>query len=171
MFIIYLVLGLILLIACWVIFVPVNIELNISERNLSISQPISFSIRMNPLKSQPMELRVLGIKLTNLSPSIQKKQQKKGRKEKSDFSRSRKAWLALVRNASRSLRLKSVWLDIDTGDVVANAKLVPLALLASSLHEKALVQINFQGKVEGWLRANISLYILLAAFILFLTSK
>ncbi|MGE4016614.1 MAG: hypothetical protein AB7E82_09770 [Cyclobacteriaceae bacterium] len=171
MFIIYLFSGLILLIVGWVIFVPVNIEVNVSDRYILITQPVSFSMSMYPTVSPWMQLHIMGIRVQSPSPAAKEKQETKPQKQKPGLSRSRKAWFGLVRSAARSLHLKSLWLNIDTGDVMANAKLFPFAWLASNLHEKATIQINFVGKVEGCLKASISLYVLIAAFILFLTSK
>ncbi len=65
----------------------------------------------------------------------------------------------------KSLTLKDLIVDIDTGDVILNAKLVPAAYLINNMTHNALVNINFEGRLQFVLRMELRLYIILLALI------
>lgn len=74
-------------------------------------------------------------------------------------------WIGLMRPMLRAFHIRRFNLDIDTGDVVTNAQLIPLFLLVSRppLH----VVTNFEGKVLVDIDISLHIYKAVLAFLRF----
>ncbi len=75
----------------------------------------------------------------------------------------------LLKGILRSITIKKLALDIDTDDVVYNAKLVPLCYSLS--RGPVSLNMNFHGRVYACFNAEIKLYKIGWAFLLFFTKK
>lgn len=92
---------------------------------------------------------------------------KKKIKTKKDSTSTKKtfgSWLTLLTRSLKCLTIKKLNINIDSGDVVMNAKLIPIAYFLSTQNNMQ-VNINFQGDVYGYLEAKIRLRVLVSAFI------
>jgi len=61
--------------------------------------------------------------------------------------------------------VKNLTIAIDTGDVVLNAELTPIAFMLTKKSRNRLIEINFEGHLLMVLNAEIRLYIILIAVI------
>src|SRR5690606_14612110 len=108
-------------------------------------------------------------------PAKEKKPVKKARPKKKTETKSRglkksaHAWFFLIRKGLSSFRLRKLWLDVDTDDVVLNAQLVPVMMLLN--RGPVWMQTNYNGRVSLQLVAEGRLNKLLWAFLRFLTKK
>jgi len=125
---------------------------------------IGFLARLS-LEKDPMELLRLHLKVLFMDffwrPSDLSSRGKPKRKpaRKGKVGKKRRMTLAQGKRLLQSFRVKSFRLELDTGDPILNAQLVPLGFLMGPYSEK--VGINFQGRNDILLQiANRPIYIL-----------
>lgn len=147
----------IMLVVAWLLLVPVSIVLNAASDDYRIQQTGTFRFRMIFDPAIKGELTILGLQIRTGKRGSGRKKEKKPKEKmpKTNGSRSLREWTSLGLSMVRTIRVNRFIADIDTGDVVMNAQLVPVFLLAS--RAPAHLATNFEGRVL--LDINISFYV------------
>lgn len=170
-FVIVILLVFVFLIA-WILFVPVSILVNTDADHYRISQPGVFSLEAHFHPEFTWEVRMLGIRLdltgSNKKYKLTKKVTPQVEKHKTK-KKSKEAWLLLIRGMVKSFHLTTFHLTIDTGDVVLNAKLIPVMYMIS--RGPVSLATNFHGRVYLYVNAEARLYRIIWTLIQFLTKK
>ncbi|KYG82458.1 hypothetical protein [Roseivirga echinicomitans] len=143
----------------WVLFTPVMLVCNTTTNTYELSQLGTFSARVIRGEKMEVEFRIFGIKF---KPTQDKKTNKKRKKKKSWASSHP---LRLARGCMKGVIVKKLTLDIDTGDVITNANLVPVAFFLTNTSQDRFIHINFEGRLLAHLEVKIKLYIILIAII------
>jgi hypothetical protein len=115
------------------------------------------------------KLRLFGIDVqlkSRKSPEPKLKEEKAKRKR---MRKSLHAWRFLIERTLRSFTVRSAIADVDTGDVVLNAQLVPVFLFAS--RGPVVLNINFTGRVYFHLEVSNRPGRILWIFLKFLIKK
>jgi hypothetical protein len=150
---------------------PVKLYVDTDENRYELSHwpVLFFSISFYDYGIIPY-LRLVGVKFKLTSIGKSKVDRKpKQKKSKPRFSKSFPSWRFLISRILRSFIVQDLTMDIDTGDVATNAKLVPLTLLANG--RVVHLSTNFQGRVYLHLEACNRFGKLAWIFIQFLTKK
>jgi len=155
---------------------PIVLYIDSEEQRYEVCQfPVfKFFIEYSTLKPR---LNILGWAVPISSVNDNKKSSEKHReirksKEKKTvgiFSKSVNAWKFLVQGVIKSFSVKRVVLLMDTDDVVLNAKLTPVCMLAT--RGPYTFQTNFEGRVYFHLEILNKPGRLLWIFLQFLTKK
>ena len=134
-----------LLLFAGALFTPVILYVDTDLGRYEIFQlPVfRYSILLKDNVVKP-RLRLLGIEI-NLKPKTDYKPKIKKAKPGSRAQKSLDAWLFLIQRLIRSFTVKKVVADLDTGDVVLNAQLFPVFMIAG--REPVMLRINFSGRV------------------------
>lgn len=93
--------------------------------------------------------------------------EKKEMKRKSQ--KSPEAWKFLIKGIAKSISIKKLLLNIDTDDVVLNAQLVPVLVMART--KTVNIATNFNGQLYAHVEMDTYLNKVLWIFIQFLTKK
>jgi hypothetical protein len=161
MIVLALILLFIFLLIGWILFVPLVVDLDTSRSLFQIYQPVTFRFWITQDFSP--SLRIFGITISLRGSTTKHKQQAKQKKTKKTVSASQ--WRLQVKKILSSITIKRFIIDVDTGDVVTNAKLVPIFLMLS--RDRFHWATNFEGRVYvNWL-AEVRLYQIGWAFLLF----
>jgi hypothetical protein len=157
------------LLLAWVVFVPIRLYIDTDTHRYEISQAGTFVTWLRFDKGLHVSLKIFGVPLrfTNRAKVNDKREKTKHSKMKT--TKTKAAWYSLIRNIACSFTLKKFILNIDTGDVVLNAKLVPVLLIAQN--ETLYLSTNFTGRLYAHIELNAQLNKVLWAFLKFLTSK
>jgi hypothetical protein len=158
-----------------VLLTPVVLYIDTDKNRYEVKQLPAFRFSFDVRKFSP-ELRLLGIPI-QIKWTEQKKENTSIKKEKKadhksngkGFSKSWRAWKFLVTRALKSFRVKRLVLLVDTDDVVWNARLTPVLILAS--RGPFFIQTNYNGRMYCAVEASLTPGRLLWIFILFLTKK
>jgi hypothetical protein len=144
------ILGLLMTLVVILLAVPIIVYVDTAEGRYEVKVKglVTFSVEGRwPFRPQ---VKVLGMTVRQKARRGKEmkveKRIKKEKKKTSFLSRKTfRAWWFLISRALRSFQIKSLVINIDTGDVVSNARLVPWFVLLSRgpLH----LQTNFQGHV------------------------
>lgn len=102
-------------------------------------------------------------------PGGPKRKKRKSRKEKSGKGRSWQSVLTLIRSSFGSFKVEQFRVDLDTGDCISNAWLVPVFHLASQ--KGAVLTVNYSGETEVVFSAKNRLIRLLLPLIRFFMTK
>lgn len=167
------ILSLILLLLLWLLFVPFYIRIDTISGRYEFYQPVSFGLLYG---EHGWTVRVLGINM-QAKPSPDKKPEQptpgktgEARRKKNLFARrSFASWCAFVTRIVKSFHVRQLDVDLDTGDVVVNAQLVPVMLLLS--RDQVSLRTNFDGRVSARVLVWVRLSSLVWAFILFTLNK
>ncbi|MCU0357623.1 MAG: hypothetical protein MUE95_08585 [Cyclobacteriaceae bacterium] len=173
---IVLTIGLILLLLLLgVLITPIVLFIDTDQNRYEVRQLPAFRISFDIKKLSP-QLKLLGIPIPikwnsqkSKEGSIEKEKQAVKKSNRKGFSKSWRAWKFLVTRAVESFRVKRFVVLVDTDDVVWNAQLTPLFLLASQ--GPCTLQTNYNGRMYCTLEASLTPGRLLWIFILFLTKK
>jgi hypothetical protein len=153
----------------WMLFVPVHLWINTDLNRYEFSQPGILTISLQPGKIPFYKIKILGLKIQtsdHAKVSTAKPNEKKGR---AGIKRSFKTWMFLFKGVLNSFRVKRFILNIDVGDVVLNAQLIPILLLMS--RGPVSMNTNFNGRNYLDLEVEGRLNKVLWTFIRFLTKK
>jgi hypothetical protein len=149
----------------WILFTPLELEVDTELANYQCYQ--RGTLRFWLASDFRPHLRVFGISvpLKGNKKTTELKTTKPNRKRSVSF----RQWQALVARISRSIAITRFHLDLDTDDVVMNAQMVPVFFFLS----RGPVQLNtnFEGRVYASVRAELKLYRIAWAFLLFFTKK
>lgn len=176
MWVVLIILSVLLLLLIGFLVTPIVLYIDSDEQRYEVRQlpMIRFFVDVNTLRPC---LTILGIsiplpiskkkkvRLTNEEKIHPQKREKGG----GLFRKSYAAWRFLVRGILNSFKIRHCVFLLDTDDVVLNAKLTPLFLLAS--RGPVYVQANFEGRVYLHLEVLNRPVSLLWVFIKFLTKK
>ncbi len=175
MWIVLTIVSVLLLLLIGVLVTPVVLYIDTDENRYEVRQLPAFRFSFDVDQYKP-QLRLLGIPVP-INWTEKKKENTSVKKEKKPenpsggkgFSKSWRAWKFLVTRAIKSFRVKRFVLLVDTDDVVWNAQLTPLCLLAS--RGPCVIQTNDNGRMYCNFEASLTPGRLLWIFILFLTKK
>ena len=160
-----LIIGLLLIIIVgWLLFMPLVVEVDTDRARYQVVQRGTFRFWISS-DFQP-HLRVIGISVPLKSDAQKKLPNKKlTTKTKSKRQLHPRSLIDLLKRIYKSISVNWFYLDLDTDDVLLNAQLVPSFLLVSKgpIH----LTTNFEGRVYASLRAEIKLYRIGWAFLLF----
>lgn len=143
----------------WVLFIPVVILIDSEEKTYQIRQKGIFTIDLATGEGFKFRFKVMGMKVKSDNQKKEKKTAPKKRKRKI------KRPIVLLRKCMRALSIKTLSVDIDTDDVVLNAKLIPFAFFLSNTSQNRYININFEGRIFIYLLAELQLYLILLAFV------
>lgn len=152
-----------LFIVAWLIFWPWVLEVDTARNTYQFYQ--TGTVRLWLTTGLQPHLRVFGISvpLTAREEDRGVKEHTKPKKKKRQFRLQHMfdLWKGIV----NSIKINWFYLDLDTDDVVLNAQLVPVFYWMSRgpIH----LTTNFEGRVSSRLRAELKLYRMGWAFLLF----
>ncbi|MEZ5069597.1 MAG: hypothetical protein R2751_01170 [Bacteroidales bacterium] len=137
----------------WILASPLRVRVRSDERTLSVSLPGLAGVTLRPGGSLVLlRIRVFFVRFT-LDPLASRRRKKKEKstkpekktKDKRKTGRSPAQQAGLVRALLRAVRIRHLYLDLDTGDFSLNAMLYPaLALVRTPRIQTA---INFEGRL------------------------
>jgi hypothetical protein len=163
-------LGILLLLILGFLFAPIVLYIDSDEQRLEVSQfPLTkIFFTFENYTVQP-HVRFLGVDIPVKNKKSESPAATKKKTKKKSFKRSASAWRFLIYRVWKSFRVTRFDVDIDTDNVVTNAQLVPVFLLAS----RGPVQLNsnYQGRVYVHLEVTSLPARLLWIFLQFLTKK
>ncbi len=143
----YIIIALILLLLCWILFVPVMVRINSHTGYLGITLPGIFNGYLVP-GDERFRIRIwiffIPIQIDPFKPG------KNRRNPKKKPSRKKRQWFNRLGNGkqfkkvSRAIWIRKLDLDIDTDDVMLNASLVP-AFTMINANSRLNMQVNFEG--------------------------
>jgi len=154
--------------------VPFIVYVNTDEHRYEVGQFPGFKLSIDHTTLRPQltllgfHLPLSGEKRDKEAKSIEKKPASPEKKQ-SIFQKSFKAWRFLVLEILSSFRIKRFVLLLDTDDVVLNAKLTPLCMLAT--RGPYLIQTNYTGRMYCALEVTNTPGRLLWIFLQFLIKK
>jgi hypothetical protein len=152
-------------ILAWLVFTPVVLIADSSNKRIEIRQLGTFRFSWTP--GAPAEFAILGFRKMINTREAEHKQKEPAKKRR--LRKSPESWLFLVRGCLKGVSLRKLVLNLDTGDVVLNAQLVPAMVLLSS--RDVNLSTNFSGVVYLHMEIEARLNKLLWTGILFLTKK
>ena len=155
---------------------PIVLYIDSEEQRYEVQQFPAFKFFIDSDTLKP-RLTILGLAVPISSgrdkkqPPVRKEEISRGKKKKSGglFAKSVGAWRFLIQGVIKSFRVKRLILLLDTDDVVLNAKLTPVCMLAT--RGSYTFQTNFEGRVHFHLEVLNKPGRLLWIFLQFLTKK
>ena len=161
---------LIILTIGWVLFIPIVVNVNTQREVYEVYQRGTVRFWMSN-EFQPC-MQVWGISVPFQSNKKTDTKKSAHKTKKSVGKRSSISWsnvMALGKRILKSITVRWFQLDVDTDDVVLNAKLVPVfAWLSRGPVE---LTTNFQGRVFANLRMEVKVYSIGWALFLFFTKN
>ena len=150
---------------------PVLLFINTDEQRFEIWQPGVLQFNFYPSQEKMMRLKIfhINIPLARNSGNKTKNNAPVKSKKKSKSKRSWQSWIFLVHGILASFRIKRIEVKLDCGDVVFNAKLIPVVILFNGA--AGTFNVNFVGRNYLYLYAQVRLNKILWNFIRFLTKK
>lgn len=151
--------------------IPVSLYIDTDQGRYEVFQRPAFRF-FAIIKNETIvpQLQIAGVNIPLQSRRKRSiKKAKKSTVKKTGFRRSVSAWRFLVERLLKSFAIKQAVVDLDTDNVVLNAQLVPLFLLASQgpVH----LSTNFNGRVYFHLEVRNRPANILWIFLRFLTKK
>lgn len=147
--------------SAWILFNPITLDLDTDHNRYKLYQRGIFNASL-AIDTMKIQVSIFGIRITTRQrASSDSDRHRKKTKSKSDF----RTYRPLITKLIRRINLNRLILDIDTDDVVLNAKLVPVCLLLNGSNRS--FYINFSGRLYFHLKATVYLYQLLYEFISF----
>ena len=143
----YILIALILLLLCWVLFVPVKVRINTHTRNLGITLPGIFNVYAIP-GDERFRIRAWLFFIPFQIDPFKPGKSRRNRKKKP--AKKKRQWFNRMGNSKQFKKvIRAVWirkldLDIDTDDVMLNASLVP-AFTMINANSRLNMQVNFEG--------------------------
>lgn len=131
-------------IVLWLLLKRVSVRFDLQDGRCEVWQPFSFRLAVNLKTPRLFELRVLGFKIKKSTGSHvnRKKKRKSSSTDKTSSFSAKRRGAFLLRALSR-IKVHAFRANIDTGDPVLNAQLVPFAFFLSG--DRAQIAINFNG--------------------------
>jgi hypothetical protein len=151
----------------WILIMPLSLHLKFNTETgfVRVVQPGTFGLLVL-LPELRTEFTIFGIRITTRSsPSPEKEPQKK--KKKSKFiQRPLKDWVMLLDSIRQSFHVRRLHVDVDSGDVVTNAKLLAMPLWLC--HAPCQLTVNFQGALYADVEISFQPWRTLAGVIRFI---
>ena len=160
------ILWVVLFILGWILFMPLVVDVDTDRQDYRVYQHGTVRFWLTP-GFQP-RLRILGISIP-MKRGKEVRMKKPRQKEKSERKFPFRNLPDLLNGIYQSITVRWFRLDLDTDDVVLNAQMIPVFTFLS----RGPVQLtaNFGGRVYASLRAELKLYRIGWAFLLFFTKK
>ncbi|OEK01017.1 hypothetical protein BFP97_05610 [Roseivirga sp. 4D4] len=159
--VIYIPLLVVVIVVIWVLVKPIVIICDSHSNTYQVFQKGTFSFSVLTGELITTELRILGRRVR--TDSNEKKKRKKSKKK--DGKRKVRHPIKLFKRCMRAFKVKKLLIDVDTGDVVLNAKLVPIGYFLTNAERHRSVHFNFEGITTLKLEAHIRLHVILIALI------
>lgn len=137
----------------WILLAPVIVLINTEGNRYLITLPGVISLMLVPREELFMVRGWIFFIPFKIDPFKRKKAKPRKEKErviKMKRSKNRFGNIKIITEAIRSIRIRKLWLDIDTDDYALNAWLVPV-FSAVNQTGNIRMQVNFEG--------NLSLYL------------
>lgn len=150
-------LGGILFLFVWILFVPVRIVCNSLNDDFRVFQPGTFTVSFHATEQQHFSFYVFGFRIKTdgqKKPTgrTDHRKHRKGALPKRSFVQWQRLWMAF----RRALKVEWIKLNIDTDDMLANALLVPAGCWLNS--ETCRIGSNWEGRLEVDLRMSLYLF-------------
>ena len=160
---ILIIIGAVLIFFAWLIFLPWIVEVDTSRETYEVFQRGTLRFWLST-GFQP-RLRLFGISVPLQAGEKKRPVKKISKPKKSKRQFHTQPLWGLAKGIYQSLSVKWFYLDLDTDDVVWNARLIPVFSLLNRgpMH----LATNFEGRVVARLRAEVKLYRIGWAFFLF----
>lgn len=160
----------VMLLALWVIFVPIYLRIDTRLNQYQISQQGTIKFSFHPYEHAAFRFRIFGVTLKQQRlTEEEEKPAKPKRGDQPPKKRSLQAWSYLFQGMYKSLRLCRLNCTMDFDDPVFNACMIPLVRMADRGGINA--SINFQHHYYLDLLVQIRLNKILWTFIRFSTLK
>jgi hypothetical protein len=151
--------GLFLLVIGVILVVPVRCIVSTADSRYELSQFPIFSVRVAIQEEVRVYLNILGFPIPvrrKMKPRSTEAKQAGTRRKKDGRVVPFSSWVALGKKLLRCFTVKRLQLNVDTGDVVTNAHLVPVFVFAS--RGNMAYTTNFDGTVSLDLLISLRLY-------------
>jgi hypothetical protein len=163
----YILIVLVLLTLLWILFAPVIIFMNTEKGRYSLALPGIFHARV--VESPDLFVIRGSVFFIPYCFNPFKKRRKKTKEVKEKPRRRKRAikplqGLNMGRNMMHAIRIRKLYLDVDTDDFTLNAWLIPVFSAVNS--ENIRLQANFEGNASLLLDLRTSLGALIWAFLL-----
>jgi len=145
----------------WMLFIPVVVEVDTDHHRYQIRQRGTFRFWITP--DFKLNLRIFGFKVSLNTDNKNHKPPAVKPTRKQSFTLRHNTYF--IKRIFRSITLRWLRLDVDTDDVVFNAQLIPVCLFLS--RGPVHLTTNFDGRVYASLRAEVKVYRIGWAFLLF----
>jgi len=166
------VIGILLILLCWLLFAPIFLYINTNKKKYMAGLPGIFNLSLIPDEEQifHFQIWVVFIKI-NFYLFKQKEEEtdaifKRKKLKKKRKIPGRKTILLIIkifRKIVKSSRLKTLYLNIDTDDVITNAYLIPIF---AGLHRNNInLSVNYNGNVEIIIRIENNIFHMLVVTI------
>lgn len=173
------VIGILLLFLCWLLFAPIFLNINTIEKEYNAGLKGILSLSLKPDEEQIFFIRISIVFYTfNFYPFEAKEKKSKGAskvkkpKKKKKRPRFKTIWLIIniVWKVVGSFRLKKLYANIDTDDVMVNAGLIPVF---ANLHRNNInLNVNYSGDIAMIISIQNNIFrILVVALHTFLKHK
>jgi len=166
------ILAILLILVVGFLVIPVSLYIDTDQGRYEVFQRPAFrffAIIKNGTIVPQLQIAGINVPLQSKRKRPIKKAPKKSKDKKSTFRRSVSAWRFLIERSLKSFAIKHAVVDLDTDNVVLNAQLVPLFLLASQ--GPVRLSTNFNGRVYFHLEVRNRPAKILWIFLRFLTKK
>lgn len=160
------IIGVMLFILGWILFIPLVVDVDTDRQDYRVYQIGTFRFWLTS-GFQP-RLRILGISIP-IKQGKAVSTEKPEKEEKSGRKFPFRNLPDLLNGIYQSMTVRWFRLDLDTDDVVLNAQMIPVFTFLS----RGPVQLsaNFAGRVYVSMRAEVKLYRIGWALLLFFTKK
>jgi hypothetical protein len=145
----WIVLGLVVLFFIWLIFGPIRMKINTRTNQYEVILPGIFRGMILPTKDFlifKLWITAVPVKIDPLKP---KKRKKDPEKEKTELEKQKKQKKVPIKKIKRmiirvfkSFTIEKIRLDVDTGDCILNARLIPLFVAISG--RTRVYRVNYQ---------------------------
>ncbi len=158
------IIGILLLILVLLLFAPLNLIVNTTNNDYRLYCPGIFSVSAIGDRTEILIMKMrfffFNYNYYPFGPPEGQKKLKAGKAEKKKRKRSfKRPTLKQARQLIRSFKVKTFWINLDTGDPVRNAKYYPLFAFLN--YRYGGFNINFEGRNELALHMqNRPIYIL-----------
>jgi hypothetical protein len=151
----YIIISILLILLGWVLLAPVYLMISTAEKRYEAGLKGLFRLNLVAVPDGLAEIHIRVFFLKFQYPLFlfkEKKRRKKGddqpgKKQEKRFSVTRILFVfRIFRKVFRSFRLKKLYLNIDTGDVIRNARLYPV--FAMNWKQKIRLSVNFERQNE-----------------------
>ncbi len=147
-----LVIGILLLFLCWLLFTPIFLNINTGEKEYSAGLKGLINFKFLSDDDQIFKIRITivfypfnfyPLKKKDVKPKADSKVKKPKKRKKRLGYKAIWLFLKISRKTLKSFKLKILYLNIDTNDVIKNAYLIPVF---SNLHRNNIrLNVNYTG--------------------------
>ena len=157
---------LLVLFILWILFAPITVFADTALESLKVFQPLTFSAGIT---DRPPWIRFtfMGFPV-NINQSNSKSVRHKTVRTKNSMQTHH---FRLFIDCLNSIKLKVLNLNVDTGDVVLNAKAIPFFVGLNRYDSRLACTVNYLGTVYAHLEMEIRLHLIAFVFIKYQLKK